>query len=83
MKPRRFALANAVYRLEGGNEDNDLWVQKGSNETGPFLRSLWVPTEKERDAIVKGQNVALWIWSHQMPPVGMNLTAEKPGKAPS
>lgn len=82
MRPRRFPLANTVYRLPGGTEDNDLWVEKGTDgPDAPYLRSVWVPTKSERQAIADGQNISLWVWSHQTYPVGMSITPEQPGKS--
>lgn len=55
LKPRRTHLSNDVYRLRGGNEDNDLWVRKGVTEDKhPIICSTWVPTEDQRRADRRG-----------------------------
>lgn len=80
MKPRRFPLANKVFRLPGGNEDNDLWVEQTTQDNYPIIRSLWVPTKQERKAIAEGYNISLVIWGEGTPPVGISITHEQPGK---
>lgn len=81
MKPRRFPMANKVFRLPGGNEDNDLWVEQGGHpEYGAFVRSVWEFTPKERQRIANGQNISLTTLGHGTPPIIMLVTPELLGK---
>lgn len=80
MKPRRTHESNFTFTLEGGTEDNDLWVHRDT-ENG-LITSTWVPTEEERQAIANGANIALTIWGAGMPPVALNLSDVALGKAP-
>jgi hypothetical protein len=62
-----------VFRLPGGNEDNDLWVDRDETEDGePILRSCWVPSDEQRQAITNGANIELFVWGDQHPPVAMD-----------
>jgi hypothetical protein len=81
LRARRFPSANAVYSLEGGTEDNDLWVELGHLDDGtPFIRSLWELDEDDRKEIQEGCNVSLVVLGTQTPPVMVVLTEEQPGK---
>lgn len=83
MKPRRTHASNAVFRLAGGNEDNDLWVERGIDGEGYMtLTSCWVLTDDERGRIAAGENVELVIWGSAQPPVAMGVTDVPLGKAP-
>lgn len=81
MKPRRFHGANRVFRLEGGTEDNDLWIQQLEN---PYcMVSVWELTDEDRAAIAAGANVELRIWGNLHPPCAVNLTEVPLGKPPT
>lgn len=84
MRPRRTHRSNATYVLEGGNEDNDLWVERTTMEGSddPIIASVFVPTDEEREAIARGENVKLLIWGTAQPPVAVITTDEPLGKAP-
>jgi hypothetical protein len=83
VKPRRTVLSNAVFRLSGGNEDNDLWVRKMEHEDGSALIcSTWVPTDEERELIAAGANVELMVWGTGTPPVAMRLDDSPLGRPP-
>lgn len=83
MKPRRTWRSDTVFRLPGGNEDNDLWVERRADETGrPVLESVWEPTPEEREAIARGDNVYLLVWGGQ-PPVALGVTDVPLGKPPA
>lgn len=87
MKPRRFWEANQVFRLSGGTEDNDLWVEQFVAEDEvigqhPALRCVYEFTEQERQQIARGANVSLTILAVQQPPVMMAVTDEHLGKPP-
>lgn len=82
MKPRRTHHSNQVFRLTGGTEDNDLWVERTTSEGGPCLRSVWEPTDDERQRIAGGENLYLVVWGVGTPPVALGVTDEPLGKAP-
>lgn len=76
MLPRRTVHSNRVFRLVGGNEDNDLWVLTDVDENAlPVMRSTWEPTEAERERIAAGENIELLVWGTGHPPVAMQLDA--------
>lgn len=83
MKPRRTVVSNGVFRLDGGTEDNDLWVTHYPDEGGldTVIGSTWQPTDEERAAIAAGANIELLVWGGQ-PPVALRLSTYDLGKAP-
>lgn len=80
MRARRFYSANAVFKLVGGNEDNDLWVERRDDGYGPQIRSVWELTDDERARIVAGANVELITIGDGTPPLMMGVTDEPLGK---
>lgn len=83
MKARRTIRSTTVFRLPGGTEDNDLWVEPLVDEDGhSVLSSTWEPTEEERIAIAQGANVELLVWGAGTPPVALRITHVQLGKAP-
>jgi hypothetical protein len=85
LRPRRFHSANKVWRLEGGNEDNDLWALNHEVDDEvmgvvPAVTSVFVPTDDQRWEIFKGANIALTVLGAQ-PPVMLRLTDEPLGKS--
>jgi hypothetical protein len=86
MKARRTEHTDKVLSLPGGTEDNDLWFYFVDTEPPSDIQvicSVWVPTDEERKAIAAGANIRLGIWSSEHPPVTMDLTKEKIGRASS
>lgn len=81
LMPRRFHSANVVWRLEGGNEDNDLWAMNHEIDDTPAVTSVFVPTPSQRADIADGHNIALTVLGKQ-PPIMVRLTDEPIGKAP-
>ncbi len=79
MQPRRTHRSTNVYELEGGNEDNSLWVH--IDQTAGTVSSVWELTDDERTAIADGFNVQLTVWGGQ-PPVAMRLVNTPLGKPP-
>lgn len=70
MKPRRTPGSNGVFRLDGGTEDNDLWVERAvDDEHRPIVISVWEPSVAERARIAAGENIALVVWGSGHPPV--------------
>jgi hypothetical protein len=83
MKPRRTQTSNHVFRLEDGNEDNDLWVERALTEVGEsVLISVWEPSPDERRRIAQGENVALVVWGQGHPPVLVTATDTPLGRRP-
>jgi hypothetical protein len=83
MNPRRTNLSNNVYELQGGNEDNHLWVEINRDYAGSVtISSVWVPNDEERELIAQGANIKLTLWGAQVP-VSMKTTSEPIGKKPS
>jgi hypothetical protein len=76
VRPRRTHESNGVFRLDGGTEDNDLWVTHGTAEDGvPVVCSVWEPTEDERRQLAEGANLELVVWGGGTPPVALGLTS--------
>lgn len=81
MGPRRTPTSNRVFLLEGGNEDNDLWVRTGVDSSGhATIASVWELTDEEREAIANGANIELMVWGLGTPPVSLAVTHERLGK---
>ena len=73
-----------MFRLPGGNEDNDLWVYDIADDQGQHvIASVWEPTKKEREAIARGENIRLLVWGDGIPPFAIDTTDEPLGKAPA
>jgi hypothetical protein len=87
MRPRRTVTSSQVFRLEGGTEDNDLWVTlygpEDDTADAPCIGSTWVPTEKEREEIAAGANIELVVFGTGHPPVTMRLSTYALGKKPN
>lgn len=83
MKPRRTPSSNQVFRLEGGTEDNDLWVRHALEAGVPTINSVWELTDEERAAIAAGANIELTVWGTGTPPVALRTTDEPLGKGPA
>lgn len=84
MKPRRTHLSDRVFRLPGGNEDNDLWTTTyGPEAGGPAIGSTWELDDDERAAIAAGANVELVVFGYAQPPVNVRVTDYALGKAPA
>ena len=47
----------------------------------PVICSVWEPSQKEREAIARGENIRLLVWGQGIPPFGMDITDEPLGKA--
>lgn len=80
MKARRTHASNAVFRLTGGTEDNDLWVEKTTEYGEQIIKSTWEPTADERKRIAAGGNISLCVWGSGTPPVLLTVTDEPLGK---
>ena len=71
MRPRRVPTSTSVFRLAGGNEDNDLWVRKGSTDGDPWIESVWELDEDERAAVAAGGTIELRTYGAGTPPVSL------------
>lgn len=80
MKPRRTHDSTAVFHSPGGNEDNDLWVQRGEVEGTETVSSVWEPTPEERARIAAGENIELVVYGGGQPPVRLAVTDVPLGK---
>lgn len=87
MRPRRTPSSNHVYRLPGGNEDNDLWVHVGpfehpgdASHGARTIGSVWELDEHDRVAIAAGANIELVIIGSAQPPVSLAVTHEPLGR---
>jgi hypothetical protein len=81
MRPRRTPTSDAVFRLPGGNEDNDLWVEHVDGQAGPALESIWELTPDERRVISEGGCVRLVVWGGGTPPVAVGVYDGPLGRA--
>jgi hypothetical protein len=73
VRPRRTSASDKVYRLPGGTEDNDLWVETGEQDGAPTILSTWELSEGERRAIADGGTIDLIVWGGGMPPVALEV----------
>jgi hypothetical protein len=81
VRARRTHNSTRVFKLPGGNEDNDLWVYDLEDNHGHnIIASVWEPTKKERAAIAEGENIRLLVWGSGIPPFAMDTTDEPLGK---
>lgn len=71
MKPRRVPTSNFTFTLPGGNEDNDLWVEKTDLDGAPAIISTWELDDDERAAIAAGGTLELAVWGAGHPPVSL------------
>lgn len=72
MKPIRTPHTNAIYKLKGGTDENDLPVEQSLDESGnPCLVSTWQLDDEERAAIAQGGTISLCVWGDGTPPVSL------------
>lgn len=81
MRPRRTPASNQVFRLLGGTEDNDLWVQRVVQDGQPIIRSVWELDDDERAAIAKGAHIRLHVFGDGTPPVALDVVSTPLGAA--
>lgn len=86
MRARRTERTDKVLHLPGGTEDNDLWfyvevVEDKVMGVVPVINSVWVPSDEERKAIAEGANIRLMTFSNEHPPVSIDVTHERIGRA--
>lgn len=79
MKPANFETANCIYR--GGDIANDLYTRCYTEDHAnigavPYVESRWIPSEKERQAIMNGGAVVLTIMGKDVPPLRIEVMSE-------
>lgn len=75
MLPVNTPDSNFLFVLEGGDESNDLPVERTRDaDEQPVIRSVWGLTDEERAAIAAGANVYLVVWGMGHPPVALGVT---------
>lgn len=80
MRPRRTPYSNQVFRLAGGTEDNDLWVERTTSAGEPIIRSVWELDADERRKVAEGHNIYLIVWGNGTPPVALGVTDDELGR---
>lgn len=80
MKPRRTPRSTQTLGLEGGNEDNDLWVRYAEEDGLALFESVWELTDGERQHISEGANVQLTVFGRAHPPVHLAVVDTPLGK---
>jgi hypothetical protein len=73
VRPRRTPQTDVVFRLSGGNEDNDLWVRRGSTDGDPWIESVWELDDDERAQVAAGATVELRVYGTSTPPVSLAI----------
>jgi hypothetical protein len=74
VRPRRTRETNHVFRLPGGNEDNDLWVRTGQTADGtPWSESTWELDADQGAELAAGATIRLRIYSAGCPPLALYL----------
>lgn len=78
MKPVKTEHTTTTIKLRGGTDENDLPAYaQPDGHGGRVICSVWKPTDDEREAIAKGENLRLAVWASGMPPVAIELTDER------
>jgi len=70
--PIRTDRSNFIFR----NPNADIPDMTGERVEPGYIRSIWAPTDRERDDIVQGLNIELNIFAEPIPPVTLGLTYE-------
>lgn len=71
-------VTESVYRLAGGNEDNDLFAdvtQPCEEVPTGIVTSYWLPDESELGVLLRGGHVELAVYSVPPPPVALGVVS--------
>lgn len=74
MKPIKTNHTDKVFKLIGGAEENDLWVDADRQQK--TLTSTWHPDESDLAILNAGGSIELCVWGFGHPPVSLAV-AEK------
>lgn len=78
MRPVRSAFTNAIFKLEGGTDENDLPIEKTHDaDENEILVSTWEVTPQEAQQIVKGKRIELVIWGTEHPAVALKVEEDE------
>jgi hypothetical protein len=81
MRARRTVFSNKVFRMPGGNEDQDLWAMTDTDsDDDPVIRTTWVPDDEERAEIAGGSNVEVVIWGVEHPAMAVTTDDAQLGR---
>jgi len=76
MDPIRTHASNVCFKLDGGTDENDLWIEKDVDLLDqPVLISTWEPTPGERALIAAGAAIELIVWGEGHPPVAIHVAS--------
>jgi hypothetical protein len=68
--------STSLFRLPGGTEENDLYVERCQDANGrTVLTSTWELDDDDRAAIAAGATIELLVWGHGHPPVAVAVGA--------
>lgn len=78
MKPVITPYTNTTFVLPGGDESNQLPVEKAKHENDgqPVLISTWELTGPEMLALRKSRKIDLIVWGTGHPPVAMRVNED-------
>jgi hypothetical protein len=76
MKPVETESTNAVFKLPGGTDMNDLPLTRMPSDQGDCLVSVWELTDDERRVIAEGSRIELIVWGGAHPPVALRTEVE-------
>ena len=80
MKPVRTPWTNALYKLEGGSDENDLPLEKNHDaDEHEILLSTWELTNEERKAVADGKRIEVIIWGEEHPPIALRVEEVEDG----
>lgn len=77
MRPVRTAFTNAVFKLPGGTEENDLPAERTQTEDGDnVIATTWELNDIEAAKVARGARIELVIWGTRHPAVALRVEEE-------
>lgn len=77
MKPVRTEYTNAIFKLPGGTDENDLPVEKNVDEQGRHvIVSTWELSEGELEDVIATGKIQLVVWGEGHPPIKLVTISE-------